>query len=508
MKISKRITFGLFGLVLFLSACTKFLEVDRPDNLVKDNFWQNREQVKSSLNGLYTSLNSCVALFHAWGDSRSSLYAPGVGDDFTSQRREFLYHDIYPANNLLSWENVYESIGWTNAFIKNAPTALENDPTFSPAELNNMLGEAHALRALTYFYLVRSFKEVPILKEPYESDTQNFNIAASSEADVLDFIEEDLTIALNAAPDTYPNFNERYGRITKNAVRALWADVKLWRNEYAACITLCEAIDASYSSSLVAPESWYSIFNPGNSSESIFELQYTQQGITSPLYSTFAYHDNGREIYLANRTNILENGSLIYPITSTTNPKHFSADTIRLKEYSAFSLSQISAATEVYKYLGEAAYQRSYRRQDNRTANYIFYRYREVMLMKAEAYGMLQQYDEAEKIISKIRKHCDIPELLPGEAGQGAEFFTRLLMEREFELGFEGKEWFAAVRISRREGFQNILVEKGAYNNSVRLPYQVVRARLLDKEGWFLPYFKTELERNPLLKQKDYYKNK
>lgn len=128
--------------------------------------------------------------------------------------------------------------------------------------------------------------------------------------------------------------------------------------------------------------------------------------------------------------------------------------------------------------------------------------------MKAEAYGMLGQYDEAEKVINIIRQHCDLPVLASGEMGTGADFFNRLLMEREFELGFEGKEWFSAVRVSRRTGLNNVLVEKAAINNARQLPYQVIRARLLDPESWFLPYYRIEVNNNPLLTQKSYYKNK
>lgn len=509
MKTSNKIKYGLLGLIFFISACDKFLEVDQPDNLIKDEFWQNRNQVQSSLNGLYTSLNSSLDQFHAWGDSRSSLYAPG--SQASSSYIQLMSHDIYTENSLVNWADLYKSIGWINAFIKNAPTALLNDPTFKAEELNSMMGEAHALRALYYFYLVRAFKEVPIIKEPYESDTQTLDVAASSENEVLDFIEEDLDIALKAAPQTYTNNMNRFGRITKNAVRAIWADVKLWRNDYDACIALCETLDATYASKLVAPASWYTIFSPGNSPESIFEFQYVQEGSSSPLYGWFAHHDNTRDIYLANATNIAINaGELLYPPINV--PNHFSADTIRLKHYSAFSFNGASngyrAALEVYKFLGQAPYQRSYRSQNDRVAHYIFYRYREIMFMKAEAYAMKNEYDKAEAIINIIRKHCDLPDLTAGEAGQGAEFFTWLLMEREFELGFEGKEWFAAVRISRRPGYENVLIEKAATNHSMGRSYQVIRARLLDQESWFLPYYRTEVERNPFLEQKNFYRNK
>src|SRR3546814_20686868 len=81
-------------------------------------------------------------------------------------------------------------------------------------------------------------------------------------------------------------------------------------------------------------------------------------------------------------------------------------------------------------------------------------------------------------------------------------------MEREFELGFEGKEWFAVVRISRRQGYANVLIEKSANENPMNVSYSVIRARLLDQESWFLPYNETELENNLQLEQTDYYKNK
>lgn len=512
MKTLNTIKYGLLGMMLILSGCTKFLDVEAPDNLVKDRFWQNREQVYSSLIGLYTSLNSCVNSFQIWGDSRSSLYAPGINTKFTNNHVQFLSHDIYTTNSLLSWSAQYKSIGWINAFIKNAPTALKNDATFKESELNSMIAEAHAIRALVYFYLVRTFKEVPIMKEPYESDAQTFNTAPSPENEVLNFIEEDLTLALKGAPETFSDTRERYGRVTKNAVRAIMADVKLWKNDYAGCIELCKTLDAAYADKLVRPQDWYTIFYPGNSSESIFELQYGLQGPGSPLYDWFAAWDGLTAVFLANLTNVKVNaGDLLYP---TSNPDlHFSADTIRLKNYSSYTLTPTVsngyiAGAEVYKFLGQAAYQRSYRRQNDRTANYIFYRYREILLMKAEAYGMLGQYDEAEKVINLIRLQCDLPALTPGEGAEGVEFFTRLLMEREFELGFEGKEWFAAVRISRRTGFNNILIEKAALNNSMGRPYQVVRARLLNMESWFLPYYRNEVDNNPLLLQKEFYRNK
>ncbi|WP_409966148.1 SusD-like protein P38 [Mycovorax composti] len=513
--MKSRFTYIIVVQIFFLLiSCNKLLEVDKPDNLIHDEFWQNRDQVHTSLMGLYTSLHNSLNSFHVWGDIRSSFYEPGPGNAFTSSYGQFMSHDIYTTNGLLSWSNVYRSVGWINTFIKNAPLALSKDPTFKEAELNQMLGEAHALRALNYFYLVRAFREVPLIKEPYESDTQQMNTAASSEEEVLNFIEEDLDYALKNAPETFDNVLYKYGRITKNAVRALWADVKLWRNQYQQVLDLCEPLDMQYASGLVSSLDWYSIFTPGNSSETIFELQYTQTGLSSPVYNWFAHFSTGSSDgarYLANSRNArLAFEETLYP---STLPEYESSDTIRYKEYSTFRKSDVSngygGGWEVYKFLGQQAYELSYKPSNNRRlTGYIFYRYREILFMKAEALAMLSRYEEAEDMINQVRQHCDVPLLTTGEAGEGMEFFERLLFEREAELCFEGKEWFALVRMARREGMQELLLEKMATNNSMGYSYQVIRARLLNPESWFLPYHRTEIENNPLLHQKEFYKNK
>lgn len=503
----------IFSSLLYMG-CDKFLAVDVPDNLVHDEYWQNREQVMASRNGMYSALHNNLNIFQVWGDMRSSLYAPGTGGAFSGDYRQFVTHDIYPQNGLVRWASVYTSITWINSFLKNAPSTLERDPTFKQNELDMMIGEAHALRALSYFYLVRAFKEVPIIEEPYESDTQVFNTAVSTEDEVLNFIEADLQKALAAVASDFENVNERYGRITKNVVRAIWADVKLWRNDYNGCLELCGQLSSVYRGKMLEPLDWFTIFAPGNSSESIFEYQYLQSGLSSPLYGWFAHFSapaSGGVKYLANAVNIELNGAELYP-PRAIDLVNWSADTVRLKSFSAFRLSPVSypggSGYEVYKFVGQAPYVASYRPAGSRNTNFIFYRYREILFMEAEALAMLNRYEEAEERINLIRYHTDIPELMPGGMGTGQEFMRYLLIEREFELGFEGKEWFAAVRVARRPGFQDVLIEKSAENNPVGVQYQVVRARLLNQESWFLPYHETEVEVNRALIQKDYYKNK
>jgi len=105
--MTAKIKYCLLIVIITLSvSCNKLLEVDVPDNLVHNEFWQNRNQVFASLMGLYTSVQGNLNSYQVWGDIRSSLYEPGPGDAFTTNHGQFLSHDIYPENGLLSWSNI------------------------------------------------------------------------------------------------------------------------------------------------------------------------------------------------------------------------------------------------------------------------------------------------------------------------------------------------------------------------------------------------------------------
>lgn len=157
-------------------------------------------------------------------------------------------------------------------------------------DVEYMIGEMYGIRALCYFYLVRTFNDVPVHLEPYESDKQEVNVPASPESQVLDTIEADLRTALRLAPDSYETAKDNYGRVTKKAVRAIWADVKLWRGDYDGCIGLCEELETEYQDKLVKTDNWFSIFGAGNSTESIFEYQYSSDGVASPLSYFCHFH--------------------------------------------------------------------------------------------------------------------------------------------------------------------------------------------------------------------------
>ena len=107
-----------------------------------------------------------------------------------------------------------------------------------------MMGEVKALRALAYFYLVRTFKEVPYGTDPSISDNQEYNREKSSEEFLIGKIIEDLESAERLVRNKFETTRYNKGRIIKSSVRAMLADVYLWTNNYDKCVNYCDLVMA------------------------------------------------------------------------------------------------------------------------------------------------------------------------------------------------------------------------------------------------------------------------
>lgn len=486
MRKIKNILLALL-LIAGLQGCNSFLTVDIPDQLLKENYWQTRDQVNAALNGVYYQLGQNITRFIAWGDVRSDLYTLSDG---SNDYGYFIDQDVKTKNSLVKWGDVYVGINWANSFIKNAEGALEYDQSLTREEVVSMKAEAYAIRALYYFYLVRTFQDVPVFLEPYESDTQYPYGPAVPEAQVLKIIESDLEKALQDAPVSFSSPEKHHGRITCNAVKAIWADVKLWKGEYKECIALCEELGKDYDSKLLGASAWFSIFATGNTGESIFEYQYLDEKRPSTIVNFF----------LNNRlsSNFLAFGNNIKKVYPSLGGSRL-ADTVRYP--------RTVVGSSLFKYTGMSADGSSYVFRDETSRqkmNFIFYRYREVLLMKSEACAMLGDYDQAIEAINQIRRSISLDEVGAAEYGKDQAFMDKLLCERAAELGYEGKQWYSMVRIALHTKYDELLIDRIASTN-FSVKEQTMKARLIDQRGWFLPYHYDEIQNNLDLRQKEFY---
>ncbi|WP_407431178.1 RagB/SusD family nutrient uptake outer membrane protein, partial [Arcticibacter sp.] len=370
MNFKSKLILALTAVVFMLSACDKYLDLRPEDGVVRQEFWKTKEQVDAAVNGCYAAmLNPKVTenLF-LWGELRGDMVV--LGNKTSADDIQVINVNTNANNKITDWSSIYQVINYCNDVIDSAPLALESDKTFTREALNEYLGQALAIRSLMYFYLARSFGDVPLKLKATHSDADNLQIPKSSQQEVLTQIVNDLKTAEQYVVSSYANKDLNKGKITKYAVQAMLADVYLWMDNYQDCITYCDKVITSGQYTLVpGDDTWFNtLYYQGGSVESIFEL-YFNANRTNSFYEMFSSSNNR-----------IRSSPKLYEVFFLADPLEFLNRDIR-GSGGSFQISLNS----IWKYHGVNA--SSSRGSSNSTsyAHWFFYRYADILLMKAEA---------------------------------------------------------------------------------------------------------------------------
>ncbi|MBD8490695.1 RagB/SusD family nutrient uptake outer membrane protein [Echinicola sp. CAU 1574] len=481
--------FLLTILTLSLSSCNDWLELQPENNQVSDEYWANKEEVEAVLGAGYVRLRESMEQMLVWGEMRGNGLSMGFGTIDVDIYRINQW-DIGPGNEFVKWDKFYQVINYANMVIKYGPTVVDKDPSFSENVMQSYLSEAYFLRGLAYFYLVRNFRDVPLITEPYMDDSQSFEKEKSPANEVYQQIKSDLEGALEYSKEIAPTIWETKGRSTKWAIYATLADVYLWTEEYDKSIAACDAVINSGQLGLLQGmmnnnNNWYTIFNPGNSNEGIFELQYEfDKNQTNSLVSWFG--TNSRYVISENTAQLFQQEE----------------EDIRGK-----GASYTEEDSKVWKYLGAEAgtgIPRTYSDQ-----NWIIYRIADIYLMKAEALVMkgTNSYDEAVEIVNAIRERAQISAPV-SSASTELEMLQLVMDERAREFVGEGKNWYDLLRVGSRNNYQykDYLITQ-VLLTAPASSAPIIRSKLLDENSHYLPIHINELSANRLLVQNPYYDN-
>jgi len=478
----------LIFVVLTLSSCNDYMELIPPGGLIKEEFWQNKGDVEAVLMASYQRFASMDRKLFVFGEARADMIedAGNQNDD----ERKISESNIYPDNPLCNWEDFYKIINNCNEVIKNASLVQEIDNTFTDFERQGLEAEAYFLRSLAYFYLVRLYKEVPLVLEPTESDDTEIYLEKSTEETILTQIVNDLETNRPFAPSGgFVTDEENKGRASKAAFDALLADIALWRFDYEAVIRHVEKIEAVVEYVLLPDSKWFELFYPGNSLESIFEFQFDNN--LDQKNSTFGITNQNSNQYQPSQK-ALELLS-----------KEFSKELIRGENASIKKYGEDDYI--IWKYVGLAADGQSTRSgSEQNSCNWIIYRLADILLIKAEALSQLERYTEARDIINEIRERAGMP--LLNISNSPTAFEDAILGERAIEFCFEGKRWFDLMRMGRRDNYarKSKLIEV-VVSNVPSTQKRILAVKLTNPFGWYLPIYDEELERNQFLIQNPYY---
>lgn len=532
-----------------LTGCSDFLDILPMDQVVLENYWKEKADVTSAVNGCYEALadEAVVTRMGVWGEMRSENVLDGSAPP--NDVREILRENLMPSNSMCNWASFYNVINRCNIVIHYAPEVEAFDANYTYEELQSTIAEVTTLRALCYFYLIRTFRDVPYTTAPSIDDNQNYILPATPFEDVLDSLINDLESVKDKAIRRYDVEKvqskrvyvpvENNSRITRSAIYALLADLYLWKGDWDRVIENCDKVIeykkdlykellqkdqlndvALYDDQIplileselgatTVGNAYTEIFGSKNSFESLFEIYYNgnsnqENNWVSKYYGSSSNH-NG---YLR-AADCLTDG-----FTQDQNQVFESQKDCRYyenveSEGTSFSIAKFVRTSTSFSLqrLGNVSVTAS--RRASKNANWVLYRLSDVLLMKAEA--LIERSDddfaEAFQLINTVYKRAN--GIGPDDNGTGLSFEKYsasrsqmedlLFAERQREFLFEGKRWYDLVRASRRDGETTRL--SSCAIRKYRQDINVIKIKLADPNYIYFPYAKSELKSNPLLKQ-------
>ena len=540
-------------MALGLGSCSDFLEIEPLNDIVLDKFWNEENDVENIVAGCYSGMQNRILIERmiVWGELRSDHLIGGTGVQDNINIQNILKENITANNVYTSWGEFYDIINRCNTVLHYSPLVAERDPNYTETELMATRAEVSAIRDLCYFYLIRTFRDVPYSTQPFLDELQQMAMPATKFDAVLDSLITDLENVKSYAVKTYPVSKTNYqcGRITQDAIHAMLAEMYLWKKDYANSVKYADMvidaktqrfqdeidnaggnsssykmfegyplIYASYTTGNLYGNAYETIFGSGASRESILELIFADDNTRLANHGLSFLYGNQKT-----SPGIVKPADFITTDVSDASYKVFcdKYDTRNYENLYKMSASQYGVAKYVCKSgmvsissteitsSASPSYPEEYCH-----ANWILYRLTDVMLLKAEALVQMVDGDaKTEANDSLLRAAYDIVSVINKRSNCAttympityANYSTKSQMEnlvfeeRARELMFEGKRWYDLVRRSLRDGNTSYLVQqvtrKGSDNASV------VQAKLAKMDAIFWPYNLDELKVNPYLVQ-------
>ena len=243
-----------------LTSCSDFLEIEPRDEIILEQFWNEKADVDGIVAGCYSALQStdCIKRMMVWGEFRSDNIGVGQNINNDENLENVLKENITAKNGYTTWDAFYTVINRCNTVIKYAPGVAASDPGYTQSELQANIAEVTALRSLAYFYLIRAFRDVPYSSVAFTDDDQEMELPATKFDDVLDSLVTSLEAVKNMAVKRYPVTTPIYqsGRITQDAIHAMLCEMYLWKKDYQKCIEYADKVIAS--KKIIAEENYAS----------------------------------------------------------------------------------------------------------------------------------------------------------------------------------------------------------------------------------------------------------
>jgi len=453
------ILLGITVSLVATSCSDDFLAEEPKGSITPATFYKTGSDLKMASAALALQFNG------AFNQMAGNYYG---ADDITSKRAgnkiDFSDFDTFRANSSNGrltnwWQYFYATIKSANSIIQNYEKATEA----TESEKNNTGGHAYFMRAMAYFYLTRTWGEVPMPTEP----TIDNNRPNAKVQEIYDLVVADLLKAETMLPDQWDGERKQNGvnvLPTRGSAKALLANVYLtmagWplkqNDKYAlAAAKAREVIDGSATWGYKLMTNYADLWKIGNkyNEEAVFACYFNNDipqwswengNMIGPLPLAPDYEEGGWEDGF---------GELSFYNRFPAGPRK---DATYQKDY--FLKNDPKKVLTWQQTLQKHPYFLKYR-DDNSynwathstndwwgSATTFIIRYPEVLLTYAEAKAMSSSPDAtAYDAINQVRKRAGLPDLQKGLSATA--FRDSVVAERGWEFAVEvGIRWFDLMR--------------------------------------------------------------
>lgn len=481
MKTNIKHLVALLAAALSFAACD-FLDEYDPNATTKGNYYTSESDIDASVNGVYASLTQNYYLgansFHFTDVRAHSTICQNSGAN------SGIPYQFY--NFTLTEENTYVYNRYTSMYktISRANTTLAHldDVTYSAPETRNIYeAEVRFVRALTYFYLVTEWGDVPLILT--ELTTKDEVAAANHRVpkqQIYQAIFDDLDFVISSPLRTTCPASE-CGRASKAAAYALAGKARLqqacdedFAAEQSASLEIAirmlgEAWNLRTFGSLsdIPYEDIWSLAMQKGCPENIFQLNFIQGN--ADLGSAWNYQFGPTQTGVTS----MKSGQA-YNCTTVETYELFDPADLRRRFLRKFTQSGVDYY-HTMKYADLECGPDGYGGN-----NWIVLRYADVALMLAEAYERMGDEAQAKTWLNTVRQRAGLGDWSGSDLRQG------IYDERLFEFIQEGLRWQDMLRRYNR---MEMILHYNAINPNFGLkdlllpiPYN---ERILNPEGLY-----------------------
>ncbi|MEO6523120.1 MAG: RagB/SusD family nutrient uptake outer membrane protein [Mucilaginibacter sp.] len=472
---------SLFGIALGISSCKKNLDLNPASGVTVDGYFKNQKDITAGLAGIYSAFQESMTgagntndegyggKYHYWGDLRAETF---LASTFTNNSViEMSTNTLQFSNSSTDWAGLYRVISRTNLAIKYFPQVPASDPNVTPTILNNAMAQAYALRAESYFYIVRNWGDAPLWIEPYLDITQSGSKEKTKALTLIDSL-------------IIPDLQNAYAMISKNQTPTVWyiseaaicailADVYMWRAnipsgggggtaDYTKALTW-------YNTLLTRKTPSGSLYNATTASTPAGAIGALEQGVnwknnfltpanaSEPIWSIYwDYTVNGCAC-IPVFVGLSNNPVQLDPVFHAAFKAKYKTD-VRVSR-SIDTLTTLNHINMLYKYYNltpTTAGITPVAGNLNFNVYLPMYRLADVYLSMAEAYAMTSDLPNALKYLNYVYVRArqttatTVVTPIPATAYPSTALMVDgILAEEQFELLGEGKRWYDLVRMNR-----------------------------------------------------------